>query len=377
MKISIISVLVALVMVFVGCGGAESELDSEVGSVSISARVGTPDLSAARGPQRATIIDLGSVVERGVVRLSRGGLVKYVTMTIAGDSASATATSLLVGFWRADIQLYDATGTIVYSGSASFTVQNSTASSNVTVSLARHQGSAIFEFDLPHEYTELDSGLVFWNKMGSLSEMQNSMVGPALIPGTAGTYVEGRFGGAVHNVRAGARTERARIPSGLVYLDSFAVEFWIKKDSGVVNGLGSMITMNENGQVMHIQQRAGYAGAYRTFVEIGAGGSTILYQIEHGTLAGCDEFLPPNVWVHLAVSVNSSNPAGERIRLYRNGVLQSMSVAQDAILPHALLNGNPYILASWAWDNDGFDGSMDNLKFYNYAKTDFIPDFEY
>ena len=49
-----------------------------------------------------------------------------------------------------------------------------------------------------------------------------------------------------------------------------------------------------------------------------------------------------------------------------------MLVSNEASLPHVQLAYSPYLLASWAWEDDGFDACMDNLKVYSYAKTSFV-----
>lgn len=236
--------------------------------------------------------------------------------------------------------------------------------------------SSVSSSDMPTSETSsvssaADEGLVLWNTLGSLSELQNSVIGLALDPGTACAYVAGRFGGAISNNRAGLRSNQARLPSAVMYLDRFACEFWVKKNFGIVNGMGAIITMNESGQVFHVQHRSGYGGLYRTFVEVEAAGNSLWYSVEHGGISGCNSFLPPGEWIHIAVSVNASEAAGERIRLYRNGIRQGMVVISEAVVPHVLLGGTPYLLMSWAYDNEGFEGCLDNIKFYDYGKTNF------
>ena len=222
--------------------------------------------------------------------------------------------------------------------------------------------------------------LLLWNKLGNASEFTNSEVGPSLIWGSLVSFdTNGKFGNALFGPALGLRANRPKIPANTFYYDKFTVEFWIRKDVVDSGKPNNIVCMDDGNEKLSIAQDRGYVAGetrYSTFLSLSwdSGSKSARYGVRHTDLAGCVSFLPTGEWVHLAFTHDTTAAAGSRMKIYRNGVLQNTVVLDsidDSGVTHVKNTIQPLLLGHYAWENDGFNGAMDNLKIYDYVKTDF------
>lgn len=345
--------------------------ESGYGSVSINAVVQQQGQSLTRAT-----VDIGTLVTSGNMRLTRGNLVRYATLTISGGQATAVISDMLAGPWQADVQLYDANNIVIYSGSVDFNVISGGSTSVVTVPLTRHEGDALFVIDLPTETIETDPGMTLWNKLGSAAEVANSVVGPGLRISSVTAFAGGRFGGAITIQGSHSAYQRIRnvaitnLPS-LINAEQGAIECYYFQastptplqhnphrifDGGYGYNPGiSLQSFRNNGEPNYLRFTVSF------------GGTAVYAEM-------------PNMnayngrWVHLAAvwSRYGIATSGKTLILYINGT--EVASATDSDWGNTIGN-----LADIGGANDNCAGvfRMDNLKVYNYAKTSFNLTTEY
>ena len=194
-----------------------------------------------------------------------------------------------------------------------------------------------------------DPGLILWNKMGSIEEIQNSAVGPkGNIQGTIDAYPPGVFGNAAH-VRGSAGLVYFDIPyleNKHLGTDPFTFEFWAK--SATVNQPEGFIMDAYSPGTMMIR----------------------LVQYNASTLRASGFPEMKHRWDteyhHYAIVFEANG----RSTFYIDADVKAKSDNTESI-GQAF---SPRIVLSGEWNlTDGYDwnGYIDNVKAWNYAKTDF------
>ncbi len=141
--------------------------------------------------------------------------------------------------------------------------------------------------------------------------------------------------------------------------DEITIEFWAKPDiAALSNCYGDR-----------------YMFTFRKGSEIAQGYVRIIQVKEYITVDGiCEDFysgykISSDVFTHLAISISTSN-----LNFYVNNELKYTSNLRSGVLdtymPYELLLGGGWLYNDWDWY-----GIIDNIKVYNYAKTDFSDRF--
>jgi|LakMenEpi03Aug12_release.lakeMendotaPanAssembly.Ray.scaffolds.fasta_scaffold315011_2 hypothetical protein len=196
-----------------------------------------------------------------------------------------------------------------------------------------------------------DRGLILWNKMGSMEEVQNSAVGPKGNIQGAIAYAPGVFGNAAH----------LRGSAGLVYFDipylenkhlgtdPFTIAFWAK--SATVNQPEGFIMDSYSQGTMMIRFSQHNASTMQAAIP-----------------AACPNM--PHRWDteyhHYAIVFEANG----RSTFYVDATVKAKNDNTESI-GQAF---SPRIVLSGEWNlTDGYDwnGYIDNVKAWNYAKTDF------
>lgn len=287
------------------------------------------------------------------------------------DSSASVISSDGVISRQSSTEQSASSGSSDYPGSLSSAVVVSSLSSSV----AHSSSSASSEASTPAPFIQ------YWNTLGSADELSSSRVGfLSLSWGNEVKFVQGVFGGAISNDRPGLYSARAVLPYPIFLLSRFTCEFWIKKDADGVNldsAKGLILSMNHSGQAVQFQHCMGINGEYLTRVHLESDGVIVKYCIQHTNIDGCNEFLPPGGWVHIAIVSHATGQPGRRIRLYRDGIEQQMTVETDGVLPPEVANMSGIYLLSSSKENDqGFAGCMDNIKIYANQKYTFSLEVE-
>jgi hypothetical protein len=226
------------------------------------------------------------------------------------------------------------------------------------------------------------AGLILWNKLGSFEEVTNSKFGPDLFPGSGMLFQGGKYGNGLYvPMVEGIRSFHSPYtPRDIVPLSSFSIEFWYKRTHDDEHDGHSFISAgyedNSQGNV-DFTALCGYAGWWMLYGSInGNDGQTVgQYRYDMLTEENWEAFFPKNEWIHLAITHDATWPVGKRIKIFRNGVELDGVVGEfdTGYMGHVDQFGDAgFRIGNFvAWDSWGAGGVMDNIKLWNYPKTDF------
>jgi|GEM_PF-1346820 len=197
-----------------------------------------------------------------------------------------------------------------------------------------------------------EPGLILWNKMGSIEEIQNSAVGPkGNVQGAIDAYAPGVFGNAAH-LRGSAGEVYFDIPyleNKHLGTDPFTIAFWAK--SATVNQPEGFIMDQLSQGTMMIRFTQHNASTMQAAIPAAFPNMHHQWDTEYH---------------HYAIVFESNG----RSTFYIDAAVKARSDNTDSI-------GQPFsprIVLSGEWNlTDGYDwnGYIDNVKAWNYAKTDF------
>ncbi|MBN1583924.1 MAG: hypothetical protein JXA89_24665 [Anaerolineae bacterium] len=225
--------------------------------------------------------------------------------------------------------------------------------------------------------------LVLWNRLGSEAEVLNSQVGPG---GTllGGSFVEGMFGNAFSANYT--QDQMVTFPKEVISTNAGAIEFWAK-----LTDFPS--TINAGHRPGFFQINDGYSG-FQLFFDRnnGAGHGGLCGNVGHGFHCGTGAFGSwtyesvlgtgqQEAWHHYALVWDKDGIAGvdngtRKVAIFLDGQL-NCTLWKDYYgssvewLP--LTSGELGLIYNWA--NYG-TVAMDNIKIWNYAKTDFSDRFD-
>jgi hypothetical protein len=359
------SILALTLLLPIGCSklNALDPLGSEMGdSLFQTAKMVAPD------GDEATVNLSKLTFAYGVITLSQGS--KRITQRFEPGSP-ALKFDTLKGVWNITIKLYDADGNLLE------TIKKK--------SVAQRIGGIIIIIP------EKPAGkLVLWNKLGSVSEVQNSEVGlNGQVFGNI-TFAEGKFGnGAVY--RGDGDQIDFQDVDGYLSLKEGCFEVWVKPEGwSTTDGCAS------DGDFKWIWQTWIYdysSGIEKAGFDFGFGpGDGLRWNIYDGVqYSGFNDAyfvklnspglnLKDGVFSHLAFVWSENGIAGssDTCRIYLDGILIASTrnhLSVPMIKDTKWRLGNSWV--NWASDigSDDFRGVMDNLKIWNYAKTDFSDRF--
>ncbi|WP_157966006.1 HYR domain-containing protein [Cognataquiflexum aquatile] len=229
--------------------------------------------------------------------------------------------------------------------------------------------------------------LILWNKLGSQEEVTNSAYGPDLLPGSGMLFEEGEYGNGLYvpMVQGVRSVHSPYTPRNIVPLGSFSIEFWYKRTHDDEHDGHSFVSGgyedNEKGTV-DFTALSGYVGWWWLYGIVRGNDGQLVgrYKYDLITQENWEAFFPKNEWIHLAFSHDATWPVGNRIKIFRNGVeLEGVDGEFDTgYMGHVGQYGDAgFRIGNFvAWDTWGAGGVMDNIKLWNYPKTDFSDRFE-
>ena len=216
--------------------------------------------------------------------------------------------------------------------------------------------------------------LIFWNKLGSNTEVSNSEVGvDGVIVGTP-NYSTVHFNNGVGNFPSESTHIKFDDLFSTNNYSEFTIEFWFKwnstgtADYSVISGSQSSSAWgNTNWYILINGEGPGTCSINVVFV----------FNAIDYILYGWNATFNIGDIDHLAVTVDLSKTDGERIKLYRNGVdLGNPDWANVNTNPHSTYKFPSYTRIGQSTFNSWLLTSYaDNLKIYNYTKTDFSDRF--
>ncbi|MFN0136551.1 MAG: hypothetical protein ACKVS9_10605 [Phycisphaerae bacterium] len=223
--------------------------------------------------------------------------------------------------------------------------------------------------------------LVFWNKLGSADELANSAIGPGgWVVGSGEAYEAGRFGGGFIRKQAGGYAT-AKFPGSVLHplRERGTVEIWIvpKVSQPVAFQYGIWALVGSGAAEQWYMNRG---NVYLIWGD-GVTGNGFFGGVQFDGLHARTPDEPqqfvttPGVPVHAAIcwDIDGIDGSGDRVRVYRNGVIvgatatawnSAGTVYQDKFETGA------------AADTQSHDKyGSDNLKVWDFAKTDFSDRF--
>jgi len=228
--------------------------------------------------------------------------------------------------------------------------------------------------------------LLLWNKAGSDIEVADSKIGASGIISGEVEFKSGKFGNGFY-VDASYFRESVKFSNSEIFssLDRGSIEMWVKTDYDVVDGRPQVdqsvysdgeFRLFDNfynlGMTFSLDNREGQGIKFQW---LGGGeGNEYIYDRTSDWSAGD--------LVHLAVSwdISGIDETGETMRIFVNGdktagtsnILKTISVAD---IGEHIFFGNTRDVNQSPNFNTPLRGVIDNLKIYNYAKSDFSDRF--
>lgn len=207
-----------------------------------------------------------------------------------------------------------------------------------------------------------------WNKLGSTLEISNSAYGPALSNVGVVSFSNGQFGNGFKPAAASWLEGQA---SNYINSNKGTIEFWVNPEAGLATGGGQnfFFEFTTNGQT---------SGNFLGY-NIQTGG-TLQFGVTFG--AAVVDLRPTATFTtgtpaHIAFVWDCSgigDGSGQTHQVYKDGVKIGGHTNANAKMPSYSISS---MRVGTSWDNNGrqLKGIMDNLKFWNYAKTNFSDRF--
>lgn len=234
------------------------------------------------------------------------------------------------------------------------------------------------------------NGLLLWNRLGSEDQIANSEVGPDATLAN-GTFVPGPFGNAVE--LSVPNQPAVTLPVELMRQESGCIEFWAKVNvtpSSLVWGssviLAAYLEPSANGfstyPFIHFNGNDGAAngGLCARLGGIGSAG-TAPYSTSGWTYSSALKGADPAEWHHYAMvwstqEIASLGTPTRRLAIFVDGVLNTGSWGGPVIPPYVADYAEGGLLGL-LYMSSGTTGhiAIDNVKIWNYAKTDFSDRF--
>ena len=332
-----------------------------------------PSLAPDQGKMMFAL-DAADNIATGQVTITKGALTHVLPITITDHSGTVTFAGIQVGHWDILVQLFDEGGVEIYTGTGEAIVTKD-ATTTVTIRVEHNTGTLIINVEVP--------GLVLWNKLGSDIEVQNSEEGLNLSISGTPIYEPAQHGNGVY---FNSETEYLATDSSVLPKKRGCVEYWWKPDYDydVVNSQYNCRFWGSSG---------GYVGINYSKLRVGGFYSynvttfTLQYSLQDN--AGARSIVinvPPQPFqaddlVHLAFvwDVDGQIEGQYTLAIYQNGARIGAGT-QDISADMELEWDSPNMrICNFDGDTtmgwDGVKGSMDNLKIWNYPKTDFSDRF--
>jgi concanavalin A-like lectin/glucanase superfamily protein len=310
-------------------------------------------------------------IATGQVTVAKGALSHVLPVTIADNTGTVAFDGIQVGHWNIQVQLFDGAGVEIYSGDGVAIVTKDTTTT-VTIRVEHNTGNLEIIVEVP--------GLVLWNKLGSTDEVTNSMVGPNLtFSGDVSDQII--FESVQHDngFRTESRWQGVEVPPEMLNPVQGCYEMWFK--SQVTRPVAY-----QYGRLQWLDQSADGAGGTMQLVwDDGTPYGGVVNQLD--VKIGDTIFFTPSQLTftaeigrhyHIALvwDVNGIDGTNDTVRVYMDGTLLGASTeSYDPIAGNGIGNIGRIQNKTPGWEDCFGKLTFDNLKIWNYAKTDFSDRF--
>jgi hypothetical protein len=316
-------------------------------------------------------------IASGQVTITKSHLTQVLPIAIAGYTGTVAFNGIQIGHWNIQVQLFDADGVEIYSGDGAAIVTKNTTTT-VTVRVQHNTGNLQIIVEVP--------GLLLWNKLGSADEVTHSAEGPDGQVDGALDYLAGQFG---NGFKSQERTGDKNIPANYVKFENVklqpqgCLEFWYQPawSNASVGHIVDLIEYGTPGDISGLTFRLQY-NDWQNIMALGvfdegqqSSGHCVFVPEQTPGWSTSAPFHVACVW-----DANATNP-NERAMVFVNGQKIGNSTADGST--NFVWSENKVLLISSRtypgdWDRhnwEGGEGVIDNIKIWNYPKTDFSDRF--
>ncbi|MBI4977615.1 MAG: hypothetical protein HZC28_09040 [Spirochaetes bacterium] len=222
----------------------------------------------------------------------------------------------------------------------------------------------------------IDTSLILWNKLDSSSSFSNSEVGSnGWFIGNSSYYsfAAGKFNNGLQMTGYFDCANKAVFPGSVVSNKKQCIEFWYKKTGAWQSGAGADLfcqgVPGSPNQNIEGCISTGYSGNYE--LRFGYAGTHLYSSFYNSNFISNQNYHLAFVWDEDGIGGGSN-----KIRIYVDGVLvgaTNYGVARNVELSQPFVVGD--IHATSGWPEWCAQGVIDNLKIWNYAKTNFSDRF--
>ncbi len=323
----------------------------------------TSDSSDNKGKISFRLLAAADEIASGVVTITKGSMTYKKPITIENQEGSVTFEDIQVGKWNILVQLFDADGYEIYTGTGTGIV-NKDETTVVKIIVNHNTGNLEIDVEVP-----LPDGLILWNKLGSQTEVENSVTGPnGIISGTI-LFQPCMFDNGAYNNTADSYIT---FDGSFFTPNCFTFECWFKTDFDVVNGVAQD---GKNHTLFGWYYDRTHNMTFYFKHETDEGLCFNLhngYKYYHYFATSSDITFNAGTIHHIALVYDRNGISGgnDIVRMYLDGNLEYNSTT---LYPEETNTGGIFYIGvardvSIAYP---FSGTIDNIKIYNYAKTDF------
>jgi hypothetical protein len=350
---------VLLFLVFTGCGIDKSAAGAEK-------ETGSVQFAFTFNGCSSSVVDEISVI---VITMTKDSKVIHEYVTLNNGTATKQINGLVSGTWDLNVDALDADNKIILSGSASVVIESGKVSC-AKIKLKPNTGGVVITIEIEDE----TGALVFWSTMGSPVEILFPKIGPSgKISG--GGFSEGKFGSAF--IADYTQAYCVRFPYQIIPESRGCIEFWAKLD-GFDND--EIIPWGENPVLCYLGDEIGQcqyslrfngndgrsAGGLSGFAGDKNFGTNFYYDnVTYGNILG-----DVNIWHHYALSWDNDGVPGYPyvMQIFLDGNPVGQPIDPHDVPFNKPQSGEFKIIDNWMGKGTV---TIDNLKIYNYAKTDF------
>ncbi|NTV51391.1 MAG: LamG domain-containing protein [Candidatus Firestonebacteria bacterium] len=304
----------------------------------------------------------------GKVTITKGNITQVLPITITGHTGSVAFNGVQVGHWNIQVQLFDADGVEIYSGTGDALVSKNTTTT-ATIRVQHNTGTLSIRVELP--------GLLLWNKLGSVDEVTHSLVGPNLTFSGNATdnlvFEPVKYG---NGFRSENRWRGVEVPAAMLNPARGCYEMWFKSQvtRPVAYQYGRLQWLDQSpmgtGGFMQLVWDDGTPyGGVNNSLDVCVGDLNIsigTFTAEIGRM------------YHLALvwDVNGIAGSQDTVRVYIDGNLYAATTqTYHPIAGNGVGNIGRIQNTTPGWDDCFGKLTFDNLKIWDYPKTDFSDRF--
>lgn len=315
-----LTILAASILALIGCGNAGNPLSS-------TSLRGDMDMAFTLAVENAA---------SGTVTVTKGTTTLSKNITFSGLSTTVKFFDLEAGTWTIDVSLKNSAGDVIFTGSANAEVKQS-ETTTVAIDVPANEGRLRIIISAPRRP-------LLWNTLDNEAALSQSEYGPALTAEHV-SYAPGMFDGGMRFFASQNSVLHTKVwneGEKIFGRDEITIELWAQYTAGGTQTLIAGKNSDSSAYILLYQ----------------SGNNIYLFA---GTSYTYMTYTPDSSFHHYAVSIA------------RGEAVLSIDGSQAIRLPISISLPMPSTIDIGRYVNDTYtiEGVIDNLKIWDYAKTDF------